>query len=74
MSPAGLEGVWKLQIVQRAGGPALATPANAAYTLIFSGSTVTAHADCNTCAGSYTMVGDAITIASACTASTIRLA
>lgn len=62
VSPAGLEGVWTLEIVQRSGGPAIATPANATYTLSFSGNSVSARADCNTCIGSYTMVGDAITI------------
>ncbi|MGC4085525.1 MAG: META domain-containing protein [Vicinamibacterales bacterium] len=69
VSAAGLEGVWTLEIIQRAGGPALATPRNAVYTLTFRSGTVLAQADCNTCVGTFTMVGDAVTIspALACT-------
>lgn len=62
VSAASLAGVWKLEIVQRTGGPALATPADAAYTLSFSGTTVSARVDCNTCVGTFSIVGDAITI------------
>lgn len=63
VSAAGLAGTWKLQIVQRTGGPAIATPSDAVYTLtVLDGSTLSAHADCNTCSGSFTIVGDAITV------------
>lgn len=63
VSAAGLVGTWKLKIVQRTGGPAIATPSDAVYTLtVLDGSTLSAHADCNTCAGSFTIVGDVITV------------
>ena len=63
VSAAGLAGTWKLQIVQRTGGPAIATPSDAVYTLtVLDGSTLSAHADCNTCSGSFTIVGDVITV------------
>jgi heat shock protein HslJ len=63
VSAAGLAGTWKLQIVQRTGGPAIAIPSDAVYTLtVLDRSTLSARADCNTCTGSFTIVGDVITV------------
>lgn len=63
VSAAGLAGTWKLKIVQRTGGPAIATPSDAVYTLtVLDGSTLSARADCNTCTGSFSIVGDVITV------------
>lgn len=70
VSAAGLAGTWKLQIVQRTGGPAIAIPSDAPYTLtILDGAALSARADCNTCSGTFRIVGDAITVSSvlACT-------
>ncbi|MBS1817649.1 MAG: META domain-containing protein [Acidobacteria bacterium] len=62
VSAEGLAGTWTLQILQQAGGPAIAAPSEASYSLTFSGNRVSALADCNTCSGSFTIVGDAVTI------------
>lgn len=62
VSTAGLAGTWRLNMVQRTGGPALAATAGRTYSLSFNSNTVSAHVDCNTCVGSFTLVGDALTI------------
>lgn len=80
VSAAGLAGPWKLEILQRTGGPAIAVPPNTVYTLTFADSLVSVRADCNTCVGSFTIVGDAITLPpvlactrAACDTSTIEV-
>jgi heat shock protein HslJ len=69
ISMAGLSGTWRLQLLQPAGQGAQLTPANATYTLTLSNGSASVHADCNSCVGTFTLVGDALTLASglACT-------
>jgi heat shock protein HslJ len=69
ISVAGLAGPWRLELLQPASQGAILAPSSATYTLAFSGSSISAHADCNTCIGSFSLVGDSLAVSSelACT-------
>ncbi len=70
ISPQGLAGTWRLELLQPFGQGAVLTPAGTAYTLtLTSTGTLSAQADCNTCSAGYTLVGDSLTVSSllACT-------
>lgn len=67
---AQLEGTWNLASIQPAGSAKQATPATAVYTLTFnSNGRLSTRADCNTCAGTFSVEGTNVMTAAnlACT-------
>jgi heat shock protein HslJ len=66
---AQIEGSWILSAIQPAGGARQDRPATATYTLTFSNGRMSTRADCNTCAGSFTVEGTSLTTSAnlACT-------
>ena len=54
VSPQGLAGAWRLELLQPFGQGAVLTPAGATYTLTLAASgSVSTRVDCNTCGGTY---------------------
>src|SRR5688572_25611907 len=66
---AQLEGSWIVAAMQIAGGSKQDRPAGATYTLTFSNGKMSTRADCNTCAGSFSVSGTNVTTSAnlACT-------
>lgn len=65
VSPQGLAGAWRLELLQPFGQGAVLTPAGATYTLTLAASgSVSTRVDCNTCGGTFTLVGDSLTVSS----------
>ena len=64
-----LSGNWSLSSIQPTGQALQAAPAGASYTLTFTDDRLSTRADCNTCAGTYTLSGQTLTAgpALACT-------
>ncbi len=63
ISLQGLAGTWRLELLQPYGQGAVLTPIGATYTLtLASNGTLSSMVDCNTCGGSFTLVGDALTV------------
>ncbi len=63
ISPQGLAGAWRLELLQPWGEGAVLTPSGATYTLtLTSTGTLSVRADCNTCGASFTLVGDSLTV------------
>ena len=63
ISPQGLAGTWTLEVLQPYGEGAVLTPVGTAYTLTLTASgTLATRNDCNTCGGSFTLVGDSLTV------------
>jgi len=56
-----LAGTWRLQSLQPAGEVTQTTPANASYTLTFTGSRLSTRADCNMCSGAFILSGQTLT-------------
>lgn len=70
VSPSDLRsGTWRLALIERAGAPLTTVPDPTRYTIQFLESErVSVRADCNTCAGSYTLTGTTFSVgALACT-------
>ncbi len=66
ISPQGLAGTWRLELLQPFGQGAVLTPTGTTYTLTLAATgTLATRADCNTCGGTFTLVGDSLTVASA---------
>lgn len=65
ISAEGLAGMWRLELLQPAGQGAILTPTGATYTLMLADGTATTRADCNTCTGRFTVVGDSLYMATA---------
>lgn len=65
ISAEGLAGTWRLELLQPAGQGAILTPTGATYTLTLADGTATTRADCNTCTGRFTVVGDTLYMATA---------
>lgn len=66
---AQLSGTWNLVSMQPGGQAEQATPPGASYTLTFTDGRLSARVDCNTCGGTYALVGPTLTAgpALACT-------
>lgn len=66
---AQLEGTWIVTAIQPVGGGKQDRPSSATYTVTFSNGRLSARADCNSCAGSYSMSQSTLTAgpALACT-------
>ena len=65
ISPQGLAGTWRLELLQPYGQGAVLTPAGTTYTLtLTSTGTLSTRVDCNTCGATFTLVGDSLTVAS----------
>ncbi len=63
ISPQGLAGTWRLELLQPYGQGAVLTPTGATYALtLTSTGTVSTRVDCNGCAGTFTLVGDSLTV------------
>lgn len=56
-----LNGTWTLTSMQVAGQSAQSVPAGATYTLSFADGRLATRADCNTCGGAFTLLGDTLT-------------
>ncbi len=69
ISEAQVTGTWTLASIQPSGQSAQSTPAGASYALTLVDGNLSARADCNTCAGRYTLAGKTLTAgpALACT-------
>ncbi len=66
ISPQGLAGIWRLELLQPYGQGAVLTPSGTTYTLTLAAAgTLATRVDCNTCGGTFTLVGDALTVAPA---------
>lgn len=64
ISPQGLAGTWRLELLQPYGQGAVLTPSAATYTLtLTAGGTLSSRVDCNTCGSTFTLVGDSLTVA-----------
>ena len=64
ISPQGLAGSWRLELLQPYGQGAVLTPTSTTYTLTLTSSgTLSTRADCNTCGATFTLVGDSLTVA-----------
>ena len=59
---AQLEGTWTLVSIQPAGAAKQDRPFNATYTIAFADGRMSTRADCNSCAGAFSMTGDVITV------------
>ena len=63
ISPQGLAGTWRLELLQPYGQGAVLTPTGAPYTLTLSATgTLATRVDCNTCGGTFTLVGDSLAV------------
>jgi heat shock protein HslJ len=64
-----MAGTWTLSAVQVTGQAAQPAPAGATYTLSFADGRLSTRADCNTCAGAFTLSGNTLSAgpALACT-------
>jgi heat shock protein HslJ len=64
-----LAGTWKLVSIQPGNQGEQASPAGVTYSLTFGGDRVSTRVDCNTCAGTYKLSEDTLTVgpALACT-------
>ncbi len=69
ISEAQVTGTWTLASIQPSGQSAQTVPSGAAYTLTLADGSLSTRADCNTCAGRYTLAGKTLTAgpALACT-------
>lgn len=69
LTEAQLVGTWNLSSLQPGGQASQNVPAGATYTITLAEGTLSARADCNTCAGRYTLSGTTLTAgpALACT-------
>ncbi|MGE0394964.1 MAG: META domain-containing protein [Vicinamibacterales bacterium] len=69
LTEAQLTGTWTLSSLQASGQASQNVPAGATYTLTIADGNLSARADCNTCAGRYTLAGTTLTAgpALACT-------
>lgn len=69
LTEAQLVGTWNLSSLQASGQASQNVPAGATYTLTLAEGSISARADCNTCAGRYTLSGKTLTAgpALACT-------
>ncbi len=55
-------GTWTLVAMQPSGQAEQPAPSGATYTLTFTNGQLSTHVDCNTCAGSYSLSGQTLTI------------
>ena len=64
-----IAGTWTLSAIQVSGQAAQSAPAGATYTLSFADGRLSTRADCNTCAGGFTLSGSTLSAgpALACT-------
>ena len=69
LTAAQVTGAWTLASIQPSGQSAQPTPSGAAYTLTLADGSLSTRADCNTCAGRYTLADKTLTAgpALACT-------
>lgn len=69
LTNAQVAGTWTLESVQPSGQSAQPVPGGATYTLTLADGNLSTRADCNTCAGRYTLAGKTLTAgpALACT-------
>ncbi len=65
ISAEGLAGEWRLELLQPAAHGAVLTPTGATYVLRLQDGAASARADCNTCTGRYTVVGDTLYLSTA---------
>ena len=63
ISEQGLAGVWRLEVLQSAGQPALLPPAGSAYTLTFADGFVSPSGACTSCDAGFTLIGDSLNVA-----------
>jgi heat shock protein HslJ len=71
-----LDGTWQLVSIQPSSENVQPTPAGTAYTLAFTNDRVSTRADCNTCAGTFALAGQTLTVGPllACTRAACRTA
>ena len=55
-----IAGTWTLASIQASGQPAQPVPAGATYSLSFADGRLSTRADCNTCAGAFTLTGNTL--------------
>ena len=69
LTNAQVAGEWRLEFIQPAGQSAQTVPGGATYSLTLADGNLSTRADCNTCAGRFTLAGKTLTAgpALACT-------
>jgi heat shock protein HslJ len=60
MTAEQLGGTWKLASIQTPGQGVQPSPSGATYTLTLADGRLSTRADCNTCAGSFTLTGNTL--------------
>ncbi|MDO8794611.1 MAG: META domain-containing protein [Vicinamibacterales bacterium] len=61
LTNAQVAGEWTLESIQPSGQSAQTVPGGATYTLTLADGNLSTRADCNTCAGRYTLAGKTLT-------------